>query len=202
MAVFDIPPQAHPQGCVDKGEKVPVGCCFTATPPIKLLQRCLECWIPEVAPIRYEEAKEPEKIGLEPKGMYVQDGPQSGTRAEIVVSTKADDAEAFTEMWNDRIWERCSFCPQARTAFASKFEGRCPLDAIRGACLRRWRKNVLRSLLQYLRQNHGETWSSSCRDHPSWEIMLISLCRGKLVGVADRVYFVVLAMAPTSKERD
>jgi uncharacterized protein with NRDE domain len=51
-----------------------------------------------VAPIRYEEAKEPEKFGLEPKGMYIQDGPQSGTRAEFVVSTKADDAEAFTEM--------------------------------------------------------------------------------------------------------
>jgi hypothetical protein len=167
MSAFDVPPQAHPRGRPDKGEKVPFGCCFLVTPPIKLLQRCLECWAPEMAPIQYEEKREvPGTTARESEGMYIQDDQKSGPRAEFALSTKADDAEAFTEMWNDRIWERVPFCHKRKSAFACRYAGRCPLDAIRAGCLRRWRKNVLTSLIQYLRHKHGDSWSTSCRDHP------------------------------------
>jgi hypothetical protein len=78
MAAFDVPPQAHPKGRPGKGDKISADFCFVLTPPIKLLQRSLECWIPEVTPILYEEAeKRPRKTLSEPGKMYLQEGRES-----------------------------------------------------------------------------------------------------------------------------
>jgi len=69
-------------------------------------------------------------------------------------------------MWNDRIWEQVPFCPLRKTAFTTRFGGRCPLEAIRKLCLNRWRRNILKGLLRYLHQKHVESWNKMLGEHP------------------------------------
>jgi hypothetical protein len=53
-------------------------------------------------------------------------------------AVKADDAEAPTFLWDNRIWNLGYHDPQRRSTYERRFAHRCPLTAIRGFCLRWW----------------------------------------------------------------
>ncbi len=68
-------------------------------------------------------------------------------------SIKADDACNPVHLWNTRVWA----LPHDQI-LAERFQlrfGKCALDAIRERLLCRWRVNVLRSFLRYLRMQYS-----------------------------------------------
>jgi len=69
-------------------------------------------------------------------------------------TTKSDDAQAQTLLWDQRILASTLPNPSQSLAFALRFGCSC-LDAIRGWLLRVWRRKVLLSLLAYLREIRG-----------------------------------------------
>jgi hypothetical protein len=166
MSAFDVPTSARPRGPPSKSLLPAAECSFLHTPPLKLLQRFIECWLPNASPIEYSVAENhQEKDAISAAGdatkagpMYSQDTWRVEGEAQFATSTSADDAVAFVDMWNDRIWSGATFSSGHREAFNQKFGGRCPLDSLRVACLERWRKNVLRSFLRYVWHKHGTEW--------------------------------------------
>jgi hypothetical protein len=71
-------------------------------------------------------------------------------------AVKADDAKTPCHLWNERVWN----VPHKRVQvlfFNNRFQ-KCPLDSLRTFLLLRWRRNVRRSLLLFLQQEHGKHW--------------------------------------------
>jgi hypothetical protein len=64
-------------------------------------------------------------------------------------TTKSDDAQAQTLLWDERVYAASPPILARATAFTSKFGHSC-LDALRSWMLRIWRRKVLLSLLSYL----------------------------------------------------
>jgi len=172
MSAFDVPTLARPGGPPPKSLWATSDCSFLHNPPLKLLQRCIECWLPTGSPIKYSELKGyPSGNAAGAGPMYSQDARRGEGEAQFAASTKADDAVAFIDMWNDRIWSGVAASSGHREAFNQKFSGRCPLDSLRAACLARWRKNVLRSFLRYVRRKHGAEWEVKVpRNHRDLEV--------------------------------
>ena len=72
-------------------------------------------------------------------------------------ASKADDADVPIHLWNERVWrnwENKSECPGWTKS----------LDVIRECLLRRWKQNLRRSFLGFLREEHGLYWHERCTE--------------------------------------
>lgn len=180
MAAYDVPLQACPTNvAIREDDQAPRThsttidypswrCPFTQTPPLKILQRALECWLPHDLPVQYD-VREAEQgaAGVPAISMYEQLEEELEQQEEYRVSTKADDAETPVDLWNERIWYRCQDAGGRRLVFLGRFSGRCPLDSIRRFLLCRWRRNVTSGLLAFLREEHGTDWRvKGLQSHP------------------------------------
>jgi len=93
----------------------------------------------------------------EPRGTTASAWPETPGTEWAGVSestTKADDAQAHTALWDRRIDERLAPDAQRIASFQQHF-GRSPLESIRDFFLRIWRRRVLQSLLRYLSESKG-----------------------------------------------
>jgi hypothetical protein len=72
-------------------------------------------------------------------------------------SVKADDAVVPIHLWVTWVWSRFPTL-SGRHRFVDKYR-HCPLVALRFFLLRRWRCNLRRSLIQYLKDTYGASWS-------------------------------------------
>jgi hypothetical protein len=82
-------------------------------------------------------------------------------------SVKSDDAATPVHLWDNRVWKS----PHDRAAVLhchSRY-GHCPLTTWRCFLLRRWRINLRKSLMYYLKVKHGDQWWSGC--NPSQELL-------------------------------
>lgn len=191
MSAYDVPTEARPLLCELREEEQTPGarpisnvvasspCAFSQAPPLKLLQRALECWLPQGTPFQYDASgsggggMQPQGItggmDTQPQGisMYGPAEEELDQREEYRISTKADDAETPVELWDGRIWERFDWCSERRLRFRDRFQNCCPLDSIRAFLLCRWRRNVTSGLLRFLQLEHGKDWTANrLHTHP------------------------------------
>jgi len=132
-----------------------------------------------------------------PSGSYLPEEAAAGALSRDAV--KVNDANAH--LWDERIWSRGIHCPLTMKNYQAQAGGKCLLYAIRTYMLRVWRKLVLGSLLQYLKNKYGTNWwgmESAANDiDVGWDCM-------RHVGLADWgewtkwLIFVVLEMARRS----
>ncbi len=75
---------------------------------------------------------------------------------QFAKAVKDDDAEVPIHFWDNRVWElqHNAICRRSM----HQRVGCCPLTFIRRLALHRWHKNLLRSLLSYLRSTYGTDW--------------------------------------------
>jgi hypothetical protein len=169
MAVFDVPSMARPEVIDSDGEGV-LRLPFLTLPPLKLLQAALQCWsAADTGTVQVSSPVEvpPPQLAQLPDNMYGAPTGPEGNRVEFQMSTKSDDAEAFVEQWNERVYQPFAWVTLTRQRFADKYPDKCPLDVLRGFCLRRWCKNVRRCFIGYLRREYRPDWSLQlARNHP------------------------------------
>jgi hypothetical protein len=71
-------------------------------------------------------------------------------------TTKSDDAEAPTQMWDERVYQ-VSHSLELLESFRKRFR-RDPLDCMRNLLLAVWRKRIWISLKTYLHREYGVGW--------------------------------------------
>jgi len=164
MVAYDVPTKLCP---ADPGEWTELP--FLNLPPFKLLQSALQRWEGiEVKSLLLSSPRtvdDTSRLPQVPQSMYIAQGSKEN-RIEFLTSTKADSAEAFADQWNDRILNHFPDARDKRTLFMIRSQGSCPLDLLRSWCLRRWRRNVLRSFLQFLKSEHGVPWQTNAASDP------------------------------------
>jgi hypothetical protein len=78
---------------------------------------------------------------------------------DFSIAVKADKAETPIFLWDERIWSLEYHSPCQRQNFLERFLARCPLTALRGFMLSRWRLRLTRSFVTYMRSCYGDAWS-------------------------------------------
>jgi hypothetical protein len=73
-------------------------------------------------------------------------------------------------MWDKRVWE-VHHKVGAVKRFCTRYR-KDPLDSLRDFLIRRWRRNVLKSLIEYLNDEHGYLWREGI--HPDIEADLVA----------------------------
>jgi hypothetical protein len=71
-------------------------------------------------------------------------------------TTKGDDAEAHTDIWDCRIWQLTHDTTRRQTHHARYH--RSPIDSIRAWALRKWNRLVSLGLIQHLQCTYGPSW--------------------------------------------
>ncbi len=82
---------------------------------------------------------------------------------DFSVAVKADNADIPIFIWDNRIWGLGLHSDHRRRTFLELYQGRCPLTAMRGFMLARWRQRLTRSFITHMRSCHGMKWAS-CAD--------------------------------------
>lgn len=83
---------------------------------------------------------------------------------ETVAALKADDAQINTAVWDRQVWALGLHTCQTYEAFhdwqakRGRADHKCPLEVLRNALLRIWRKRVLRCLVSYMSVAYGQDW--------------------------------------------
>jgi hypothetical protein len=161
MLAFDVPVAALPTKMLaeqDAGQAVGFAADlpFLGSPPIKVFQHVMENWTVHDSPIQYESC-EAQVVEISPpvvKDMYHTPEVASVPDLNHLTAPKADDAQAHQEIWDNRVWRTQSCTPELRSRFTERY-GKNPLDVIRVRLLARWRLNITRGFLAYLRTRYG-----------------------------------------------
>jgi len=90
----------------------------------------------------------------------VEPAAASSNAFDFSIAVKADNAETPIFIWDNRIWGLGSHSPHQRQTFRDRFQGRCPLTALRSFALARWRQRLTRSFIAYMRSCYGDAWAS------------------------------------------
>ena len=150
---YDIPTNIPPQ-------LNPTALPFLGSAPAKVLTQAVKAWT-HLSP-RYTlpltetaHTNPPSNLPTSyPAPAVMHDHSQSYTHA-----TKADDAVIPTHFWDDRVWPKSDTPATQPPLFVVKYN-HSTLDTLRSWLLRRWRRNISRSLCRYLRDTHGLGWAT------------------------------------------
>lgn len=103
----------------------------------------------------------------------------SATRGELETwwhhqakSVKADDAANPTHLWDDRVW-RSPHDTEQRRQFTARY-GRCALDTLRHFLLRRWQRNLWKSLCNHLITTYGRGWKEMIRSNSQLRLDVVA----------------------------
>jgi len=102
--------------------------------------------------------------------MY-SEGKEVGVEDAYKQAVKSDDALVPTHLWDDWIWGAGLHLEDRRQAFVSLYS-QSPLDSMRSAFLRYWRRLVCQSFTCYLRDTYGNRWKDMKSGHTDLQMDL------------------------------
>jgi len=180
LSAFDVPNHAVPEGlrhhlieAIPRDDNRYV---FLREVPLKVLHKVFESWqeVPYVITSSGPHQGITHSMWELPTIMYAA-GKDFEVEATSRQAVKSDDAQVPVHLWDDRVWSAHLHDPQLLRSFKDQFQ-RCPLDSLRAALLRVWRKLVRRCLCRYLSTRYGTYWWNLLSASP---ILRTELCCGR-----------------------